>query len=111
MERIIKLLGEEGLLRVIDEEVDIDLEIAHMAYIEVKKPDSKALLFTKPISKKLGKKFDIPVLMNVFGSTKATELVFGKNPNDVSKQIQELLHMKPPSGFFDKISMLGTLLG
>lgn len=111
MERIIKLLGEEGLLRVIDEEVDIDLEIPHIAYIEVKKPDSKALLFTKPISKKLGKKFDIPVLMNVFGSTKATELVFGKNPNDVSKQIQELLHMKPPSGFFDKISMLGTLFG
>lgn len=109
MERVIALLQKHDLLRIIEEEVDIDLEIPHIAYIEVKKPDSKALLFTNPISKKDGKRFDIPVLMNVFGSYQATELIFGKNPNVVAKQIEELLHMKPPSGFFDKVSMLGTL--
>ncbi|MDD2383795.1 MAG: menaquinone biosynthesis decarboxylase [Sulfurospirillaceae bacterium] len=109
MDRIITLLREHNLLRVIDDEVDIDLEIPHMAYIEVKKEDSKALLFTHPISKKLGKSFDIPVLMNVFGSTKATELIFGKNPNVVAKQIESLMHMKPPTSFMDKMGMLGTL--
>ncbi len=111
MERIIALLQENNLLRVIDEPLDIDLEIPHLAYIEVKKEDSRALLFTRPISKRLGKVFHTPVLMNVFGSDKATELVFGKNPNDVAEQIQSLMHMKPPSSFMDKIGMLGTLFG
>lgn len=109
MDRVIALLRKHDLLRVIDEELDIDLEIPHLAYIEVKKEDSRALLFTRPVSKRLGKSFDIPVLMNVFGSTKATELIFGKNPNDVSKQIEALMHMKPPTSFMDKVGMLGTL--
>ncbi|MCD8213679.1 MAG: UbiD family decarboxylase, partial [Campylobacter sp.] len=47
----IKLLKENDLLRVIDEPVDIDLEIAHASYIEVKKKDSKALLFTNVTDK------------------------------------------------------------
>ena len=74
MKNAIALLKEFNLLRVIDAEVDIDLEIPHIAYIEVKKEDSKALLFTNPISKRLDKKFRTPVLMNVFSSHKATEL-------------------------------------
>jgi len=109
LQRIIDLLSQNNLLRIINDEVDIDLEIPHIAYIEVKKEDSKALLFTHPISKRLGKCFDIPVLMNVFGSTKATELIFGKNPNSVAKQIEALMHMKPPTSFMDKMGMLGTL--
>ena len=55
MDRVIALLREHDLLRVIDEELDIDLEIPHLAYIEVKKEDSRALLFTKPVSKRLQK--------------------------------------------------------
>lgn len=109
MERVIALLRQNDLLQVIDEELDIDLEIPHLAYIEVKKKDSKALLFTKPVSKRLGKAFDMPVLMNVFGSTKATELIFGKHPDVVAKQIESLMHMKPPTSFMDKLGMLGTL--
>jgi 4-hydroxy-3-polyprenylbenzoate decarboxylase len=109
MEEIIKELNEHGLLRVIEEEVDIDLEIPHIAYVEVKQKDSKALLFKNPVSKRLNKKFNMPVLMNVFGSYEATELIFGKHPEDVSSEIEELLHMKPPSGFMDKLDMLGRL--
>ena len=109
MQEIINELKEHNLLRVIDEEVDIDLEIPHIAYVEIKKEDSKALLFTNPVSKRLNKKFDMPVLMNVFGSYEATELIFGKHPDDVASEIEELLHMKPPSGFMDKLSMLGKL--
>jgi len=109
MERVIALLRQNDLLRVIDDKLDIDLEIPHLAYIEVKKEDSKALLFTKPVSKRLGKAFDMPVLMNVFGSKRATELIFGKHPDAVAKQIESLMHMKPPSSFMDKLGMLGTL--
>lgn len=109
MKRIIEELKSRDLLRVIDEELDIELEIPHVAYVEIKKPDSKALLFTKPISKKLNKKFYIPVLMNVFGSLEATELIFERHPDDIAAQIENLLHMKPPATFMGKLGMLGEL--
>ena len=109
MQKTIELLRENNLLRVIDEEVDIDLEIAHIAYIEVKSDDSKALLFTHPVSKRLNKKFDIPVLMNVFGSYEATKLIFEKEPDTIAKQIEKFLHMKPPSDIWGKFSMLSEL--
>ena len=102
------LLKKHNLLRVIDEELDIYLEIPHIAYVEVKKPSSQALLFTKPVDKKNGKKFDMPVLMNVFCSPKAVELFIGDG-DKIAAKIEELLHMKPPSGFMDKLSMFSTL--
>ncbi len=109
MIRTIELLRENNLLKVIDEEVDIDLEMAHIAYIEVKQKDSKALLFTHPVSKRLDKKFDVPVLMNVFGSYEATRLIFEREPDEIADKIEKLLHMKPPSGFFGKVEMLKEL--
>ncbi len=109
MKRTIELFKKYGLLRIIDKEVDIDLEIGHIAYIEVKKDNSKALLFTNVISKKLGKKFNMPVLMNTFCSFEATELLFGKKPDDIASFIDELLHLKPPKGFSKKIEMFAKL--
>lgn len=76
--------------------------------MEVKKPDSKALLFTNVVDKKSGRKFDTPVLMNIFCSPRAVELLIG-DVEQTASRIQELLHMKPPSGFMDKISMFGKL--
>ncbi len=110
MKRTIELFKKEGLLKIIDKEVDIELEMAHIAYIEVKKDNSKALLFTKPISKRLGKSYDMPVLMNAFANYKATELIFdGKKPDDIANQIEELLHLKPPVGFAKKVEMFAKL--
>lgn len=109
MKNYIDILKENGLLRVIEEELDVDLEIPHVAYVEVKKENSQALLFTNPISKRLGKKFDMPVLMNVFGSKKATELIFEKDVDEIALQIQNLLHVKPPNSFMDKLGMFGQL--
>lgn len=109
MEEILEELQKHNLLRIIDDELDIDLEIPHIAYIEVKKEDSKALVFTHPVSKRLNKKFDMPVVMNVFGSLLATEIIFDKHPDAIAAQIEGLLHMKPPSGFMDKFNMLGKL--
>ncbi len=109
MKKAIELLKEENLLRVIEEEVDIDLEIPHIAYIEVKKDDSKALLFKNPVSKRLGKKYDTPVLTNLFGSYKATELFLGKHPDEIADEIEGLLKLKPPATFMGKLGMLGKL--
>jgi 4-hydroxy-3-polyprenylbenzoate decarboxylase len=109
MQNAIALLKEYDLLRVIEEPLDIDLEIPHIAYIEVKKPDSKALLFTNPISKRLDKKFSTPVLMNVFGSHKATNLFIGKDADEIAAEIENLLKLKPPATFGEKLGMLGKL--
>ena len=65
MQKTIDLLRSRGELREIHDELDIYLEIPHIAYIEVKKENSKALLFTNPVNKKDGIKFKDPVLMNL----------------------------------------------
>lgn len=111
LSKTIELFKEHNLLKVIDEPLDIDLEIPHISYIEVKKPDSKALLFTKPICKRLNKEFSEPILTNTFGSFKALELIFGKDPDEVAKKIESLLKMKPPRSFKEKISALSGLYG
>ncbi len=105
----IKLLEKNGLLKVIEDELDIDLEIPHAAYVEVKQPNSKAILFKNPISKRLNKKFNTPVLMNVFGSYEATELIFGRKPDEIAKQIENLLHVKPPKSFKQKFNLFSEL--
>jgi 4-hydroxy-3-polyprenylbenzoate decarboxylase len=54
------------------------------------------------------KKFDMPVLMNVFCNMRAVELFIG-DIESISKEIEELLHMKPPIGFMGKIDMFSKL--
>lgn len=108
--KTIDLLNEKGELRIIDTPLDINLEIPHLAYAEVKKENGgKALLFTHPVDKVTGKQFDIPVVMNLFGSYRRTELLFGRQVEGVASEIEKLLHMKPPQGFKEKIGMLGDL--
>jgi 4-hydroxy-3-polyprenylbenzoate decarboxylase len=106
--KTLALLQKHDLLKVIDDELDIYLEIPHIAYIEVKTPQSKALLFTNVIDRKNSKKFEEPILMNLFCSAKAVELLIGDG-DTIGQRIKELLHMKLPSGFLDKLSMFGTL--
>ncbi len=109
MQKTINLLRSRGELKEIHDELDIYLEIPHIAYVEVKKEDSKALLFTNPVDKKSGIKYKDPVLMNLFGSFGRTELLFGRSVEGVAEEIETLLHMKPPATFRDKFSMLGNL--
>ena len=87
MQKTIDLLRSRGELREIHDELDIYLEIPHIAYIEVKKENSKALLFTNPVNKKDGIKFKDPVLMNLFGSFERTELLFGREVEGVAQEI------------------------
>lgn len=108
MKEAIKLLKEHDLLKIIDEELDIYLEIPHVAYVEVKKPDSKAILFTNVVDRKNNKKFDMPVLMNVFCNEKAVQLFIGDG-DKIGREIESLLKMKPPTTFSEKLSTFGKL--
>ncbi len=47
MKEFIQILKENDLLRVIEEPVDVDLEIAHLAYIEAKKEKKGRLYYLK----------------------------------------------------------------
>lgn len=110
--RIEKFLDEvkkRGWLKVIDQPLDVNLEIPHVAYIEVKKPDSKVLLFTNPVDRYEGKQYSIPVLMNCFANFEITQFIFGKHPDEIAREIQEILHIKPPSGLYEKISTISKL--
>ncbi len=110
MKKTIALLKKYDELKIIDTPLDIYLEIPHLAYAEVKKEDGgKALLFTNVIDAKSDTKFEEPVLMNVFGSYKRCELLFGRTIESVADEITNLLHMKPPSGFMQKIDMAKEL--
>jgi 4-hydroxy-3-polyprenylbenzoate decarboxylase len=100
----IAMLKNAGELKIINEPLDINLEISHVAYLEMKKPDgAMALMFTKPICKKSGKNYETPVLINIFGSHKRCDLIFGVDTNEVAQKIQKLLHFVPPKGIVNKI--------
>lgn len=111
MQKIIELLKRENELKVITTPLDIELEIPHIAYIEVKKCDSKALLFTNPICKKTNTTFQIPVLINLFGSFRRLELL-GINAESIAGEISEFLQINAPKNINDivkKIRMFGKL--
>ena len=110
MKKTIELLKRYKEIRVIEDELDIYLEIPHIAYAEVKKKDGgAALLFTNVVDKASGRKFDEPVVMNIFGSYKRCEILFGRTIESVADEITKLLHMKPPAGFMNKVSMAKEL--
>ncbi|MEA3420027.1 MAG: menaquinone biosynthesis decarboxylase [Campylobacterota bacterium] len=109
MEDVIGWLKENGGLKVIDEPLDVELEIPHVAYIEVKKEDSKPLLFTHPVNKAKGIEYTMPVLMNIFANKEVTHKIFGRHPDDVAEGIDELLKLKPPKGFKAKLAMIPKL--
>jgi len=109
MQDVIEWLKENGDLKVIDTPLDVELEIPHVAYIEVKTDDSRPILFTKPINKAKGIEYDMPVLMNIFANKVLTEKIFGKHPDLVAEGIEELLKLKPPQGFKAKLAMIPKL--
>ncbi|EMC8688214.1 menaquinone biosynthesis decarboxylase [Campylobacter coli] len=111
MKEFIQILKENDLLRVIEEPVDVDLEIAHLAYIEAKKGEKgKALLFKNPIDKKLNKQYKFPVLMNTFCNEKALNLAFGRDYEEVADEISKLTKLHIPTSFKAKMDFFMNLL-
>ncbi|WP_300702365.1 menaquinone biosynthesis decarboxylase [uncultured Campylobacter sp.] len=110
MREFIELLEKNDLLTVIEQELDTELEIAHLAYIEAKKKDGKALLFTNVVNKKEKVKYNFPVLMNTFCSQKALNLAFTRDYEEVAAEISSLLKMHIPTSFSAKLDFFKKLL-
>jgi len=109
MNDVVEWLKENGNLKIIDEPLDVELEIPHIAYIEVKTDDSRPILFTNPINRAKNITYDIPVLMNIFANKELTKKIFGKHPDKVAQGIDKLLKLKPPKGFVEKMKMIPEL--
>lgn len=109
MNNVVQWLKENGNLKIIDEPLDVELEIPHIAYIEVKKDDSRPLLFTNPINREKNITYEMPVLMNIFANKALTEKIFEKHPDTVAQGIDKLLKLKPPKGIVAKLKMLPEL--
>jgi 4-hydroxy-3-polyprenylbenzoate decarboxylase len=109
LEALLQWLKQNDYLKEFDEALDVELEIPHIAYVEVKKPDSKVCLFHNPVNKAKGIKYDMPVIMNLFANFEVTKHILTRHPDEVAGEIEKLLHMKPPHGFMGKLSMLGDL--
>jgi len=109
MQDVVQWLKDNGNLKIIDEPLDVELEIPHVAYIEVKTDDSRPILFTKPINRAKGIEYDMPVLMNIFANKELTEKIFGKHPDLVAEGIGELLKLKLPQGLKAKLAMIPKL--
>ena len=102
---IIELLKSHDELIEVSQELDIYLEVSHLAYVEAKKKDGgKAILFTNV--KKKNKKFNEPVLMNVLGSKRRLDLIFETDINVVANELESILKFQNPTSFFDKFLML-----
>ncbi len=109
MQDVIEWLKVHGDLKIIDEALDVELEIPHVAYVEVKKEDSRPILFTRPVNKAKNIEYDMPVLMNIFANKALTQKIFGKHPDAVAEGIEELLKLKPPKTFKAKLAMIPKL--
>lgn len=111
MKDFIKILKNNDLLKVYEEPIDVDLEIAHLAYIEAKKGENgKALLFKNPVDKRNNKQYKFPVLMNAFCNEKALNLAFGRDYKEVADEISKLTKLHIPTSFKAKIDFFMNLL-
>jgi 4-hydroxy-3-polyprenylbenzoate decarboxylase len=109
LREFIKRLERESELKAISAEVDVDLEITEITD-RVSKTGGPALLFQNPRSAKDGVAYQIPLLINSLGSRKRIELGLEVNSlDDIAKRIEDLLEMKPPEGWLDKVKMLPKL--
>jgi 4-hydroxy-3-polyprenylbenzoate decarboxylase len=106
----ITALERAGELRRIKIEVDPVLEIAEITDRVSKSRDQRgkaggpALLFENP------KGFDIPVLINQFGSERRMRLALEVDSLDeIANRIRQFMEVKSPQGLLDKVKMLPML--
>lgn len=97
-------------IKIIEEPLDVNLEIAHTAYAEAKKSNPRILLFKNPIDKKTNKKYRMPVLMNLFANEEVVGKIFGNHPDVVAKKIEKALKITPAQTVKDKLEMFKFLL-
>ena len=109
LQAFVSRLEQEGELKRITVEADVDLEITEITD-RVSKAGGPALLFEKPRSAKNGIAYSTPLLINMLGSRKRMEMALEAGSlEDVARRIEDLLDMKAPEGFLDKVRMLPKL--
>jgi 4-hydroxy-3-polyprenylbenzoate decarboxylase len=101
----LKALEARGELRRISAPVDPVLEATEFADRAVKS-GGPALLFEHPVGS------DFPLAMNLFGTWERTKLALGGvDPETLARELEELLHLSPPSSLLGKLKMLPRLAG
>ncbi len=105
LSEFVEFLEKKGELVRIKDEVDPVLEITAIADKVSKSPQGgKALLFEKP------KGSAYPLLINAFGSYQRMSWALGvENLEEHASSIKELLELKPPKGFVEKLKFLPKL--
>ena len=103
-------LERAGELARVERSVSVVLEISEIADRCMKAPrGGPALLFTKP-GLAGGRSASMPVAINLFGSYRRMCLALGvERLDDVGARITELLTLKPPEGWREKLAMLPKL--
>jgi len=103
LREFIRVLEEHGELKRVGAEVDAELEITEIAD-RVVKSGGPALLFERV------KGYDIPVLINLFGSRRRMELALDTEDLDATgKEMCRLLQPELPRTFFEKLKVLPKL--
>src|SRR5215472_15141257 len=105
-------LEKAGELKRITAEVDPVLEITEIADRVSKgaakkygKPGGPALLFENVKGAR-----GVPVLINQFGSERRMQMALGvEKLDEIAERIRQLLNMKSPEGFLEKLKMLPML--
>jgi 4-hydroxy-3-polyprenylbenzoate decarboxylase len=99
-----------GDLRRVSRAVSTRLEITEIADRVMKSPGGgPALLFEHPAIDG-GRPSDIPVAVNLFGSSSRMALALGvERLDEVGERISELLNLKVPAGLLAKLAMLPRL--
>lgn len=109
MRQTIDLLKAHNEIKIITEPLDVELEIPHLAYLEVKRKESKALLFVNPIDKANKISYETPVLMNLFGSFSRVQLLIG-DTKEIAQEVAGFLKLKPPKSIKEALGFLPKML-
>ena len=109
LREFLKRLEREGELKRVSAKVDVDLEITEITD-RVSKAGGPALLFEKPCSARDGVNYSMPLLINTLGTRRRLEMALDVvSLDEITRRMEDLLDMKPPEGFFDKVKMLPKL--
>ena len=99
----LQILRQAGELHEVAASVDPELEITEI-YDRIVKKSGPALFFRNV------KGSDLPLVINLFGSQKRMNLLFGVDDvEDIARRINQFLDAKPPQSFVEKIQFLPKL--
>jgi len=104
LREFINKLESAGELKRVTVPLSPELEITEVADRAIKS-NGPALIIENPTG------YDIPVLINAFGSKKRMAMALGvEDIDEIANRIKDLIHLEPPDGLIDKIKMLPALV-